>query len=216
MNLDFARRLRIGFSLAVNVNQLAPCYTFSESRGIDLKYEDYPRSEGFTNPWHIGTLNSESYPDPHALLQAELELLVFMFGMVVELKPKMVVETGTNVGLMTRALAAGCWTNGFGMVVSADTDQRMVDYAKKVCEGLPAQIRCCPAMELPELRDADIVFIDSSYESRSQEIGVVKSGAVYVYHDTFAEGELMRPQLRKEKFITHFDGPRGFSIVRKP
>jgi predicted O-methyltransferase YrrM len=171
--------------------------------------------EGAENPWHVGTMDSASYPVPHELIQGELEMLAHMFTMVVQLKPKLVVETGTNVGLMARALGAGCWTNGFGRVVTSDTDQRMVDYAKKICAGFPVEIRCCPSLELSELREADLVFVDSSYESRSQEIHFVKSGAVYVYHDSYAE-PWIRDEMAPETYKVHLDTPRGFSIVRKP
>lgn len=215
MNLDFLRRLTIGFSHATGVLQLAPCQTFGNSHPINERYADCPRTDDFPNPWHIGTMDSASYPVPHELIQGELELLAHMFTMVVVLKPKLVVETGTNVGLMARALGAGCWVNGFGRVVTSDIDPNMCKYAQSICQGLPVEIRCCPSMDLPELREADLVFVDSSYESRSEEIKVVKSGAVYVYHDSYAE-PWIRPQMKDEEYRVHLDTPRGFSIVRKP
>ena len=215
VNLDFLQRLNIGFSQATGVMQLAPCLTFGNSHPINERYAGVPSTEDFPNPWHVGTMDSATYPVPHELIQGELEMLAHMFTMVVQLKPKLVVETGTNVGLMARALGSGCWVNGFGRVVTSDTDQRMVDYAKKVCAGFPVEIRCCPSLELPELREADLVFVDSSYESRSQEIHLVKPGAVYVYHDSYAE-PWVRPEMDGEPFKVHLDSPRGFSIVRKP
>jgi predicted O-methyltransferase YrrM len=170
--------------------------------------------EGAENPWHVGTMDSATYPIPHELIQGELEMLAHMFTMVVQLKPKLVVETGTNVGLMARALGSGCWVNQIGRVITSDIDQRMVDYAKRICTGFPVEVRCCPSLDMPELREADLVFIDSSYESRSQEIHCVKSGAVYVYHDSYAE-PWIRAEMEHEQFKVHLDSPRGFSIVRK-
>lgn len=215
MTTDFLKRLTIGFSQAVAVHQLAPCLPFGMSHFVDDLYKDVPKTADFPNPWHVGTFDSSTYPVPHELIQGELEILAFMFSLVVQLKPRLVVETGTNIGLMARALGCGCWVNGFGKVVTSDTSQDMVDYAKKVCDGWPVEIRCCPALDLPELSEADLVFIDSSYESRSVEHHRVKSGAVYVYHDACAE-PWVRPELDYEPFKVHFDGPRGFSIVRKP
>ena len=115
---------------------------------------------------------------------------------------------------MARALGAGCWVNGFGRVVTSDVDQKLVDYARNLCFPFPVEVRCCPSMDLPELRQADLVFVDSSYESRSQEIKDVKRGAVYVYHDSYAE-PWVRPEMEAEKYKVHLDTPRGFSIVRK-
>ncbi len=204
-----------GFSRAVSIDNVAPCLTFGASHFINELYADVPKTLDFPNPWHIGTFDASQYPTPNELIQGELEMLAFMFGLVLQLKPKLVVETGTNVGIMARALAAGCWVNGFGKVVTSDTNQKMVDYATKVCEGLPVEIRCCPSLDLPELLVADLVFVDSSYESRSKEIKLVKSGAVYVYHDSCAE-PWIRPEMSSEEFKVHLDSPRGFSIVRKP
>ncbi len=214
MNLDFLRRLSIGFSQATAVHQLVPCETFGNSHLLNKVYADVPKTDGFPNPWHIGILNDIKNPNPDELIQGELELLALLFSLVVALKPRLVVETGTNLGLSARALGAGCWTNGFGRVVTSDIDQDMVAIAMDVCSGFPVEVRCCPSLELPELLDADLVFVDSSYESRSKEIGLVKSGATYVYHDTL--GELwIRRQMKDEEYRVHLDTPRGFSIVRK-
>lgn len=215
MNLDFLRRLQIGFATATNVTQLEPCGTFGNSGPIDALYADVPKTDGFPNPWHIGTLYRERYPEPNELIQGELELLVFLFGLVVQLKPKLIFESGTNLGITTRALAAGCYANGFGSVVTAEIDPRYIEFAQRVCTGLPVKVHQCPALECSSLREADLVFIDSSYESRSQEHRLIKSGAVYVYHDSYAE-PWVRPELAYEPFVVHMDTPRGFSIARKP
>jgi hypothetical protein len=215
VSLEFLRRLRVGFAAAIAVDQLEPCPTFGNSHFVNLQYSDVPKTEHHPNPWHIGVLNGEPYPMPQELIQGELELLAHMFTMVVQLKPRLVVETGTNVGLMARALGAGCWTNGFGRVVSSDVDEAMVAYAKKVCAGFPVEIRCCPSLELRELPMADLVFIDSSYASRAQEKFLVKPGAVYVYHDSCAEGWIVPEVDAEEEYRVHLDGPRGFSLVRK-
>lgn len=214
MNLDFVRRLHAGFSLAIAVKELSPCLTFNESVDLDQKFWAKPKTGDFPNPWHIGTLGSGDYPNPHHLPQSELELLVFMFSMVVQLKPSLVFESGTNVGLMARALGAGCWVNGFGHVVSCDTDERMVTYARKVCEGLPVEVLHSPALELTDLEEADLVFIDSSYESRIQEVKKIKPGAVFVLHDTLAD-RWLRGNLDSETQVVHLDSPRGFTVVRK-
>ena len=220
MNLDFLRRLQIGFCRATDVTQLEPCGTFGASEPIDSLYASTPRSfdvdgKPFPNPWHIGTIHRDLYPDPDALMQGELELLVFLFGLVVQIKPMLIFESGTNVGLSTRALAAGCWTNGFGEVVSAEVDPRYVEFARNLCAGYPAEIQQKPALECSALRAADLVFIDSSYESRSEEHKLIKSGAVFVYHDSYAE-PWVRPEIAHEEFKVHLDSPRGFSIARKP
>lgn len=210
---SFTSRMATGFMIATAVDDVYPCHPFGASHSINELYADEPKTGNFPNPWHIGTTMFNRWPTKE-LIQSELELLAHMYTMVLQLKPRLVVETGANVGLMTRALGAGCWANGFGRVVSSDVNQEYVEFAKMLCRDLPVDIRCCPSLELPELKDADLVFIDSSYESRSIERQVVKSGAVYVYHDSFAE-PWIRPEMQHEEYKVHLDSPRGFSIVRK-
>ena len=210
----FVKRMLYGFSRAMDMDAVAPCHTFGESHPINMLHLQTPHTADFPNPWHIGVLDPATYPEPYHLIQSELELLVFMFALVLELKPRLVVETGTNIGLMARTLGWACWVNNFGRVVTCDTDQRMCEFATTLCAGLPVQIWNLPALELPELREADLVFIDSSYESRSAEIHLVKPGAVYIYHDSYAE-PWIRPEMMHEKYKVHLDSPRGFSIVRK-
>jgi len=214
MILDFLQRLTIGFSAATSVHWLDACESY-DNGALDERYAGVPKSDKFPNPWHLGVLNNLDLPNPEEKIQSELELLAHMFTMVVQLKPMLVVETGCHIGLMARALGAGCWTNGFGKVVASDIDSRMVECAQQLCARFPVEIRHCPALALPELSEADLVFIDSSYESRSQEITKVKPGAVYVYHDSYVEPHI-KLDMRNEEFRVHLDSPRGFSIVRKP
>jgi hypothetical protein len=225
MSLDYLRRLHAGFALAIGVTDVAPCESFHDSRSIDEKYWGMPVTADFPNPWHVGTLGSAGYLDPRHIIQSELEMLVFMFGLVVQLKPKLVFESGTNVGLLSRALGAACWVNGFGRVVTCDTDHRMTDYAEKVCEGLPVEVLWSPALKVPELEEADLVYIDSSYQSsrtspgfacasRVEEVKKVKSGATFVVHDTFAE-QWLRACMKDEEMAVHLEGPRGFTVARK-
>jgi hypothetical protein len=198
----------------LNFDDVGPCHTFGLSHPINDQYVDCAGNfEGSVNPWHTGLL--KGMPKPEEIISSELELLVLMFGLVLNLKPKIVVETGCNTGFMTRALGLGCWTNGFGQVYSSDVDNNMVDFATEICTGLPVTIYRKPALHMDELFSADLVFIDSSYESRSKEIFRVKPGATYVYHDSAAE-HWIKPELQFEQFKVHLDSPRGFSIVRKP
>lgn len=214
MNLEYARRMLVGYSIAVGVNQIAPCYCFQDSGDIDAKYASCPTSDGCPNPWHIGLLDPAKYPDQGHLIQGELELLAHMYTMVLELKPRLVFESGTNIGLMARALGAGCWTNGFGKVVTCDIDPRMVHYARELCQGLPVEVVDGPALNMKELSTADLVFIDSSNESRITEVTMLKKGATFVMHDTYAEQWMRVYAENATTSIVHMDGPRGFTIGR--
>jgi hypothetical protein len=210
----FFARYKVAVNRLLQFDDVEPCHTFGNSHPINELYECcLGNFEGSPNPWHLGTINGQ--PKPEELIGSEAEILVMMFGLVLELKPFLVVETGCNTGTMSRALGLGCWVNGFGRVVTSDIDVRMVGHAVRLCEGLPVEVRLCPSLEIGELPHADLVFIDSSYASRTEERKLVKSGATYVYHDSHAE-PWIRPEMETESFKIHLDGPRGFSIVRKP
>lgn len=213
MTLDYIKRLHIGFNQAIAFTEVLPCGSFGGSIGIDQLYDDVT-PEGQPNPWHVGAIGRQGWPNPEEVIQGELELCVFLFSLILETKPRLVFESGTNVGTTTRAMGAACWVNGFGQVVSCETDKDLAKIATGLCGHLPVTVRNMPALEAKELLEADLVFIDSSYESRIEEVKRVKPGAIFVMHDTL--GDLwLREHLIEEQHKVHVDGPRGFTVGRK-
>ncbi len=153
--------------------------------------------------------------NPRGPIQSEIEMLVLMWALVVMLKPQLVLETGTDSGVMARALGQACQANGFGRVVSAETNGDLVESARKLCAGLPVSIHHGPALDLP-IRRADLLYLDSSYESRLEELARVRRGAVAVVHDTAREvdfGQQARDMCRRHIQVVT---PRGFTIIQKP
>src|ERR671925_2305180 len=61
-------------------------------------------------------------------MTAEVEVLEFLRCLVRTLKPKLVVETGTFMGISTLWIAEGLKRNGAGKVITCETDP--VVYAK--------------------------------------------------------------------------------------
>jgi len=118
----------------------------------------------------------------------ERELRALLTALVRVVKPSLVVETGCYVGRGTEALVRGVIDNGFGRVVTCDTDHGMVARTVGHVGALhafnaPCEARCCAGIDLPELIDADLVFLDSDYANRYPEFERVKPGAVVVAHD---------------------------------
>ncbi len=145
---------------------------------------------------------------------SEVEMLLLMWSLVVMIKPQLVIETGTDSGIMARALGLACRANGGGRVLSAEIDARLVKHARELVRGLRVKVFCKPALELP-IEDADLLFLDSSYESRLAELGRIKPGAVAVVHDTSREPEFgARVRASHPRHIA-VDTPRGFTIVQK-
>lgn len=169
-----------------------------------------PLHPGNGNPWHIPLVSA---PRVNGNIQSEVEMLVLLWALVIMLKPKLVIETGTDAGVMTRALGCAVKANGFGCVLSAEVDASLAEQARAFCQGLPVQIITGPALNLP-IEDADLLFLDSSYESRKQELAkICKPHAIAVLHDTVREPS-MGEEAHKYSRSIHVVTPRGFAIIQ--
>jgi len=126
-------------------------------------------------------------------LAAEWEVCDLLYGFIRVLKPSLVFESGTGIGHTTKALILGCVANLKGRVVSCETDRDKVEQAQKFLGEFPnVEILNIPAATSYDLKQADFIFSDSSYESRVEEWDVVKPGALFVVHDICASPALAR------------------------
>jgi predicted O-methyltransferase YrrM len=66
---------------------------------------------------------------------AELEVLEFLKGLVTTVRPKLVVETGTFMGISTLWIAEGLKENGFGRVITCESDAVVYVRAKERIEA---------------------------------------------------------------------------------
>lgn len=150
---------------------------------------------------------------------AEKEVQLFLAALVCVLRPRLIVETGCYLGYTTLQLGVVAQMVGPECrVVSCDTDPLHVHEARMRCAGWPVEVRECAGADLTELREADLVFSDSVYEAREQEVVLAKPGAIVVVHDTKVceiEGfDLAGVVLRHGGLL--FDTYRGFGMFRKP
>jgi predicted O-methyltransferase YrrM len=146
-------------------------------------------------------------------MASEYEMHDFLYGLVRLMKPELVVETGCYHGLMTRRLGEAVSANGHGKVISCDVEPEQVSQAISRCEGLPVEVRLSKAEDLPELHDADLIFSDSSEQSRFLEYHRAKPGCVFLMHDTDNTpscGEFMR-----SKNALLFHAGRGVGLLIK-
>jgi predicted O-methyltransferase YrrM len=183
-----------------------------DSLGAALDFPGVAQLRAFPDsPWRVPVVNTRR---PRGPMQSESEMLVLMWALTLMLKPKLAIETGADSGVMTRALGAACQANGFGRVLSAEVEPSLAKAARKLCAGLPVEIHCGPALDLP-IEEADLLFLDSSYASRLAELGRVRPGAVAVVHDTARELEF--GQKVRSLCARHIEGvtPRGFTIIQK-
>src|SRR3984885_4878286 len=95
-----------------------------------------------------GTLQQETHratpecPEPQRWsmidsMTAELEVLEFLATLVTTVKPRLVVETGSFLGVSTEWIARGLERNGFGKVISCEFDPVVYARAKERLETSP-------------------------------------------------------------------------------
>ena len=163
------------------------------------------------------TYSEEGY-QVHDGTGTELEVQQLLRALVRVLRPRLVVETGCYHGRTT--LELGCAASLVGpdcRVVSCDIDPLHVHEARMRCAGWPVEIRECRGIDLPEIRDADLIFSDSVYEARPLEVGLAKPGALVVVHDTkvcLIEGHDLAGMVASHGGLL-FDTYRGFGMLRK-
>ncbi len=156
--------------------------------------------------WTIPSLSSMSI---------EIELMVLIYGLVLCLRPDLIIETGCHLGVTTRVLGQAVQVNGRGRVIACDIVEGYVTQAQQRCTGLPVETRVCKGEELPELGQADVALIDSSYEGRVEEIRRLKSGAIALLHDTRIINE-MRIQLESFPRCLNLPTARGLALIQIP
>ena len=64
-------------------------------------------------------------------MTAEVEVLEFLRTLVTTIKPNLVVETGTFMGVSTLWIAEAMRLNGFGRIISCEYDPKVFETAKQ-------------------------------------------------------------------------------------
>ena len=98
------------------------------------------------------------------MMTSEVEVWEFLKALVVLLKPKVVVETGTYMGDSAAMMAMGCRENGIGHVWTFDPDEELAARAKKFweIEEIAEWVTgvCQDARTAPWDQPIDLLFID--------------------------------------------------------
>ena len=64
-------------------------------------------------------------------MTAEVEVLEFLRTLVTTIKPNLVVETGTFMGVSTLWIAEAMRLNGFGRIISCEYDPKVFERPKR-------------------------------------------------------------------------------------
>ena len=113
-------------------------------------------------------------------MTAEVEVLELLATLVTTLKPRLVVETGSFLGVSTEWIARGLARNGTladgqpGKVISCEFDAVVYDKARSRLAGSPLlpyiDLRHASSLETPVEGTIDMLFSDSDPDLREAEV----------------------------------------------
>jgi predicted O-methyltransferase YrrM len=161
-------------------------------------------------------------------MTAEVEVLEFLKTLVTTLKPNLVVETGTFMGVSTLWIADGLKQNGFGRVITCEFDPKTHAAAKRRFSesGLSEWIDCRLGSSLELQIDGviDILFSDSDLDLREKEVRrflpEINPNGLILMHDASSHLKVVREaalRLEQEGLISVLllPTPRGLVIAQK-
>lgn len=159
---------------------------------------------------------------------SELEVTDFLKSLVVTLKPRLIVETGTFLGYSTLKMAAGLRENGFGRIVTIEYDPEIFAKAKERIDasGLGKWIENRNESSLDARIEGtiDLFFSDSHLPIREQEIRrflpQIDARGLILMHDASSQFRVVREaalKLEREGLISTVlvPTPRGLVIAQK-
>lgn len=161
-------------------------------------------------------------------MTAEVEVLEFLKTLVTTIKPNLVVETGTFMGVSTLRIAEGLKENGFGRVITCEFDPKNYAAAKKRFEesGLLEWIDCrnASSLEIEVKGTIDLLFCDSDLALREKEVRrflpQMNPNGIILMHDASSYLKTVREaalRLEAEGLISVvlLPTPRGLVIAQK-
>jgi predicted O-methyltransferase YrrM len=161
-------------------------------------------------------------------VSTELEVIDFLKVLVLTMKPKLIVETGTFLGYSTIKMAEGLKANGFGRIITIEYDPEIFAKAKERIEasGLGRWIENRNESSLDSRIDGtiDILFSDSKLSIREEEIRrllpQVDPRGLILIHDASSQYKVVREfalRMEQEGLISSvlLSTPRGLVIAQK-
>lgn len=149
----------------------------------------------------------------------EVETLALLFGFVRTLRPRVVVETGCNVGCAAQAICSALEANGGGQLHTCDIEAAYVEATyQHVAHKDRLLYYLYDGLELVKTwaADADMYFIDSSDSSRMAELKHLrdhgKPGAIVLVHDTSLYTQVRQVVETFPRYVI-LPGPRGLGVI---
>jgi predicted O-methyltransferase YrrM len=161
-------------------------------------------------------------------MTAEAEVLEFLRTLVTTIKPELVVETGSFLGMSTLWIAEGLKHNNFGRVISCELDPMVFAKAKAKIDASELskwiELRNESSLEMKIPGTIDLFFSDSDLSIREQEIRhflpQIHPNGLILMHDASTH----RPVVREAALRMQSEGllsvvflptPRGLIVAQK-
>ena len=161
-------------------------------------------------------------------MTAEYEVLEFIRCCVTTTKPRLVVETGTFMGVSTLWIAEALKRNGRGKVLTCEFDPRVFGTAKQRIDssglGDFIEYRCESSLEMKVDGPIDLLFSDSDMPVREQEVRrflpQMSPAGVILMHDASSHLKTVRDaalKLEAEGLISVvlLPTPRGLVMAQR-
>jgi len=161
-------------------------------------------------------------------MTAEAEVLEFLRTLVTTLKPELIVETGSFLGVSTLWMAEGMRSNGFGKIISCEFDPVVFEKAKEkiAASGLAEfiELRNESSLEMKVEGTIDILFSDSDMPIRAAEVKrylpQIRSTGLILMHDASSHLKVVRDAafaLEAEGLVSciFLPTPRGLVLAQK-
>ena len=163
-------------------------------------------------------------------MSAELEVLEFLATLVTTIKPRLIVETGSFLGVSTEWMARGLERNGFGKIISCEFDPLVYSRAK-------VRLANSPLIPFIELRNQssldmtidgaegkiDLFFSDSDMPIREQEVKrflpQINPNGIILLHDASSHHKVVRDAAKSMEAegllsVVLLPTPRGLAIAQ--
>lgn len=161
-------------------------------------------------------------------MTAEAEVLEFLRTIVTTIKPELVVETGSFLGVSTVWIAEGLKRNGFGKVISCESDAVVFAGAREkiASSGLSEwiELRNESSLEMQVNGQIDLFFSDSDPPVREQEVRRflprISARGLILMHDASSHMKVVREAALKMEAegmlsVLLLPTPRGLVVAQK-
>jgi predicted O-methyltransferase YrrM len=169
------------------------------------------------NRWHM-----------YDSMTAEAEVLEFLRTLITTIKPELVVETGSFLGVSTLWIAEGLRANGFGKIISCEFDPVVFAKAREkiAASGLSEwiELRNESSLEMKVEGTIDLFFSDSDMPIREAEVKrflpQIRPTGLVLMHDASSHLKVVRDaafKMEAEGLLSciFLPTPRGLVVAQR-